>query len=125
MSEIEITKAEFLILSYVEKFFTPMQWLNWSDLALAVNMPPHELGRAELIELLHCLFESRYLIAKTKERGYFKPTLDEIERALDELHRESPDFNRNTQTYYGMTSAATKRYRTLKVLHKQTDCAAA
>ena len=106
-----ITQAEFLICKYAEDLFIELWVLLSRNLHEVLNLPSHNLSRDELIVLLWRMFESRQLIAETSEKGYFTPTLFEIENALDEpSKRERILYN----TFYGFGPVFSERYNKLQ-----------
>jgi hypothetical protein len=107
----KITRAEYLIFKYVEDLLLEIRALNSKNLDVYVNLPSHGLCKKELLNLLWQMFETGDLVAHKKTRGYFSPTFNEIEEAL----QESSDFaDRLENTFYGYISAASERYYELK-----------
>jgi hypothetical protein len=62
------------------------------------------------------MFSSKKLVALTEGRGFFTPTLAEIEADLAEI-RDCMHSSRNT--YYGYTTGAMGEYRVLKALYEK------
>lgn len=107
----KLTRAEFLIFKYVEDLLMELRALNSPNLAEYVNLPSHNLNETELIMLLQQMFELENLVAYKKGKGYFSPTLSEIEEAINE---SSAFSQRAENTFYGYISAASERYAELK-----------
>ena len=66
-------------MRYVDDWLVELRVLDSPELGQAMNQPSHNLRRRELVPLLYHLFEAGLLVAKTESRGYFTPTLVEIE----------------------------------------------
>ena len=107
----KITRAKYLIYKYVENLLIEIRVLNSQNLSEELNLPSHNLSKEELIILLWQMFASGDLVAQTESRGYFSPSLLEIENALN----EPSEFSlRHKNTYYGFISAAYENYQKLK-----------
>ena len=109
----KITRAEYLIFKYVEDLLLEIRVLNSKNLAEAINLPAHGLNKDELLVLLWQMFERGDLVAHRRSRGYFSPTYNELEKALNEHAAFSERFE---NTFYGYISAASERYNELKSL---------
>ena len=107
----KITRAEYLIFKYVEDSLIEIRVLNSKTLAEELNLPAHDLSKGELLILLWQLFDRGDLVAYRRSRGYFSPTYNELEKALNEHAAFSERFE---NTFYGYISAATERYNELK-----------
>jgi hypothetical protein len=59
------------------------------------------------------MFDSQNLVAYQEGRGYFSPTLSEIEAALNE---PSAFSRRSKNTFYAYVSCASERYYELKAI---------
>ncbi|MDG5899581.1 hypothetical protein E2650_06645 [Shewanella xiamenensis] len=103
--------ATLKIYEYVDDLFTCISDLVRTDIEELMNNSSHGLSRDELVMLLYSLFQGQKLVAKTESRGFFTPTYDEIERALNE---ENDHMHHSNNTYYGLTSGAMEQYRELK-----------
>ena len=64
------------------------------------NLPHHNLHEKELVTLLFKLFEEGNLVAKRDTVGYFTPTLEQIENAVNELAPNSLQWNPKQETFY-------------------------
>ena len=109
MDKVEF--ATLKIYEYVDDLFTCISDLVREDIEELMNNSSHKLSREELVILLYSLFQAQKLVAKTEKRGFFTPTYDEIEMALDE---ENDLMHHSNNTYYGLTSGAIEEYRELK-----------
>jgi hypothetical protein len=108
--------AKLQILRYVDTFFICISDLVHPEIELAMNKASHGLNRDELVVVLHEMFENDLLVARKEGRGFFTPTLQEIESALYEVN----DFGyRSANTSYGLTSAALEPLDELKRLYDQ------
>ncbi|MEE9339790.1 MAG: hypothetical protein V3U87_17095 [Methylococcaceae bacterium] len=112
------TRAEFLIYKYVQGWAIQVRLLVDLNIDEALNMPPHNLEKKELITLLFKMFEDRLLVLLQDKRGYFSPNLTELELAPEEPPICDLRFEPNNQTYYCFTSVATKRFRELSEIYE-------
>lgn len=112
------TRAEFLIYKYVQDCTIQIRLLVDPEIEEALNMPSHNLEKKELITLLYQMFENRLLVLEQEDRGYFSPTLKELELALEEPSLCDSGFAPKNQTYYAFTSIATKHFRELSEIYE-------
>ena len=113
MERNRINYGKYCILLYGERYFEQFRVLLSPDLVAATNLPHHGLDRATLVAVLYELFSSHMLVAMRGERGFFSPTLEEIEAALDE--GEPYEFGRTT--FYGVTSGAYDLFTGLREIY--------
>jgi hypothetical protein len=114
MEDNRINFAKYQIYKYVDELFVCLSELIRDDLDELMNRPSHKLSEKELIILLYELFSESKLVAKTEQRGFFTPTLEEIESAL----KEEKDFMWiSKNTFYGITTGAMEELRELELLY--------
>ena len=110
----KINFAKYQIYKYAEELFVCLSELVRDDLDEAMNRSSHNLSNEELTILLYELFSEHKLVAKTGKRGFFTPTLDELEQAL----KEENDFMwKSKNTFYGLTSGAIQEFRKLEEIY--------
>jgi hypothetical protein len=109
----KMTRAESLIHAYCDGWLIQLYSLTGDDVDVAYNLPHHDLSHDELVTLLCQMFESGDLVAMTTQRGYFTPTLADIEAGLAQQtcdgSRQEKDVIR-----FGATGAASLRIKQLK-----------
>ena len=114
MEQNRINFAKYQIFKYAEKLFICLSDLIRDDIEEAMNRASLNLKKNELIILLYELFSEYKLVAKTVKRGFFTPTLEEIEEAL----MEDNDYMwKSKSTFYGLTTGATEEFRALEELY--------
>lgn len=111
MEKNKFNFAKLMILSYAEDLWVCVSDLNSENLEQMMNMESHGLSENELILVLQELFNSKMLVANSKNRGLFSPNLSEIEMALNE--RKDPSKIDNN-TFYGLTSGCYDLFKKLK-----------
>ncbi|MCU7884660.1 MAG: hypothetical protein KZQ82_10730 [Candidatus Thiodiazotropha sp. (ex Lucinoma annulata)] len=84
MEENRIKFAKYQIYNYVNELFICLCELISEHLEENMNKPSHGLSEKELVILLYELFSEYKLVAQNGKRGFFTPTLEEIENALKE-----------------------------------------
>lgn len=104
-------------MRYAMELATQLRVLLSPDLELIVNDAGHGLERNELLTLLHEMFEAGTLVAYVEPRGYFTPSLEEIEAAVDEPKPGLPDIDPRSLTFYTVTTPSLERFRELEALH--------
>ena len=109
----KITRAEFLIYKYVECLFIEIRVLNSDNIEEALNMPSHNLSKKELAMLLWKMFETGCLVARSDNRNYFSPTLEELKEALSEFSSFKQRLN---NTFYGFVGTNFERFDELNSL---------
>lgn len=114
MEDNRINFAKYQIYKYAEELFICLCDLINRDLAEAMNRPSHGLTDKELVVLLFDLFSSFKLVAKNDTKGFFTPTLDEIEMALDE---EKDYMWISNNTFYGITTGAMEEFKNLEEMY--------
>lgn len=114
MEDNRINFAKYQIYKYAETLFICLCDLASDDLEEAMNRPSHGLSKNELVILLNELFSNHKLVAKIEERGFFTPTLEEIESALKE---NNDNMWASKNTFYGVTSGATEELRALEQMY--------
>ena len=106
-----INFGKYQIFRYVEELFVAMPELLNPEIEIAMNMEPHGLNEEELKIVLFERFSQHMLVAKSKGRGLFTPTLGEIEVAL---HEKSDHLYESENTFYGLTTAGLETFKALK-----------
>ena len=114
MEQNRINFAKYQFFKYAEGLFICLSELVRDDIEEAMNRSSHNLKKDELIILLYELFSEHKLVAKTDKRGFFTPTLEEIEEALKE---ENDLMWKSKNTFYGLTTGATEEFRALEELY--------
>lgn len=114
MEQNRINFAKYQIYKYVEELFICLSELVSDDIEEAMNRSSHNLSTDELIILLYELFSEHKLVAKSDKRGFFTPTLEEIEQALKE---DNDLLWKSKNTFYGLTTGATEEFRGLEELY--------
>lgn len=110
MEDNRINFAKYQIYKYVDELFVCLSELVREDLDELMNRPSHGLSEKELVILLYELFSEYKLVAQNANRGFFTPTLEEIEQALI----EDKDFMWTSKnTFYGITTGAKEELREL------------
>lgn len=109
----KMTRAESLIHAYCDGWLIQLYSVTGDDVDVAYNLPHHDLSHDELVTLLFQMFESGDLVAMTTQRGYFTPTLADIEAGLAQQtcdgSRQEKDVIR-----FCATGAASLRIKQLK-----------
>lgn len=114
MERNRLNFAKHQLLRYVEELFVRLCDLASPNIEESMNMPSHGLERRELEAVLYQMFSDRLLVALTDARGFFSPTLAEIEDALN----EQPDLHfKSDNTFYGMTTGANELFKELRALY--------
>ena len=112
-----LTRAEGLLYKYADDWLVRIRSVAADNVDVAFNLPHHNLHEKELVTLLFKLFEEGNLVAKRDTVGYFTPTLEQIENAVNELAPNSSQWNPKQETFYGYTSSAVSRYRELDAIY--------
>ena len=111
MEKNRINFGKYQIFRYVEELYVALSELLNPEIEIAMNMESHGLNEEELKIVLFELFSQHMLVAKSKSRGLFTPTLGEIEAALRE---ESDHLYESENTFYGLTTGGLETFKALK-----------
>lgn len=114
MEKNRINFAKYSIFLYAETLWTCISDLLSDDLEELTNIKAHGLSKAELTVVLFELFDSQMLVAKSRKRGLFTPSLIEVEQAL---HEQKDCMDISVNTFYGITTGSAELFRELKNLY--------
>ncbi len=90
------TRGEYWLLEAVVSHRLPVHWLDWDELAEAVNKKAHGMSRELLVETLLGLFTAGLVEADTSKAEHLSLNAAQIEAALDKRSRDS-------RANYGLT----------------------
>ena len=114
LKDNRINFAKYQIFRYANELFVCISELMNPEIEQSMNLPSHGLSQEELVLVLFELFSEYMLVAKNDKRGFFTPSLQEIEAAL----LEDNDYSqRSKNTFYGITTGAMELYRELDALY--------